>query len=609
LQINLVMKTNVFLIALFLMFFVYAKAQESLMIGTETRFWDKSGAYNGYTLFAGSGKTYLVDMEGHVIKSWNIGTNPRLSENGTIIDATKADPSGYSGWQELDWNGNVIWSYTETRTGYSPHHDFKKIYNKKLGAFTFIYIANKTVTQQQCLDAGCNPANSNLYKTAQMDAIVEVDLTGKVVWEWWFFDHVVQDIDLTKSTYGVVANSPGKIDLNLPGRPVKSDWLHCNSLDYNEELDQIVTNSVQGEFYVIDHGNTFIANNPTESIKLAASSAGDFLYRFGDPARYDQGNPPSILEDWTSSTAGHKQIGGAHDIQWIRPGLPGAGNFLIFNNGEYLFEHTPQSYIFEINPFLNSAGTTTSNYINPPDAGYAKVTATNKDQMKQTKNQSKQIIWTYSSKNSVNFYSTIGSSAQRLPNGNTFICAMNSGHFFEVTSSGTIVWEYINPMTRDGIKKIITDNFPTYNAAFRAYRYAADYPGLSGRDLTPGKTITGFDPDYYVPADLTASLPTSNALVPSGNQQDPTLKNYPNPFSMATTILYTLEDNHQVQLTIYNQSGQMVKELIDQHQNPGNYSVNWDATSKNGSKVTNGLYYYVLKLDNNIQSKKMIYMK
>jgi hypothetical protein len=604
------MRKSLLLFGLGIMVLSKAFPQESLMIPTETRFWDKSSAYNGYTLFAGNGKTYLVDMEGHIIKTWNIGTNPRLSETGTIVDATKADPSGYTGWQELDWNGNVIWSYTEKRTGYAPHHDFKKIWNKKLGAYTFLYIANKTVTQQQCLDAGCNPANVNLYKTAQMDAIVEVDLTGNVIWEWWFFDHVVQDLDATKTaTYGVVKTTPGRIDLNLPGRPVKSDWLHCNSLDYNEDLDQIVTNSVQGEFYVIDHGNTFVANNPVESIKLAASAAGDFLYRFGDPARYDQGDPPSILEDWTNSTAGHKQIGGSHDIQWIKKGLPGAGNFLIFNNGEYLFEHTPQSYINEINPYMNSAGTTLTSFVNPPDAGYIKYSAPNKDQMKQTKNQSKQIVWSYSSKNSVNFYSTIGSSAQRLPNGNTFVCAMNSGHFFEVTSSGMVVWEYISPCTRDGIKKIITDNYPTYNAAFRAYRYAADYAGLKGRDLTAGKTITGFDPDYFVPADLTTSASSVNGQTQSGTSAESTLKNYPNPFSVNTTISYSLDKSRHVQLMIYDQNGRLVRELVDQNQQPGEHTVLWNATGDNGSKVTGGMFYYVLKLDDEVHSRKMIYFR
>jgi hypothetical protein len=600
------MKTfSALLISFFLLQFDLI-AQESLLIETETRYWDKSNAYNGYTLYAGGGKTYLVDMEGRIVKTWNIGTNPRLSEQGTIIDATKPDPSGFTGWQELDWNGNVIWSYIEKRTGYAPHHDFKKIYNKKLGAYTFIYIANKTVTQQQCLDAGCDPANSNSYKTAQMDAIVEVDLSGNVIWEWWFFDHAVQDIDPSKtSTYGIISQTPGKIDLNLPGRPVKNDWLHCNSLDYNENLDLIVTNSVQGEFYVIDHGNTFVANNPAESIKLAASSAGNFLYRFGDPARYEQGDKPSILTDWTNSTAGHKQIGGSHDIQWIRPGLPGEGNFLIFNNGEYLFEHTPQSYIFEINPYLNSAGITTSTFVNPPDAGYNKVTAANKDQMKQTKNQSKQIVWSYSSKNSVNFYSTIGSGAQRLPNGNTFICAMNSGHFFEVTSSGTVVWEYISPLTRDGIKKIITDNYPTYNAAFRAYRYAADYPGLAGRDLTAGQTITGFDPQYFVASDLSTSTSTKEGIKSAGIET----KNYPNPFSQNTTIEFEINALKEVKITIFDMDGTQIKTLVNRNYPAGKYTLNWDGTNDQGEKLATGVYFYVLTTNNKKVSKKMIYAR
>lgn len=581
-------------------------AQESLMIETETRYWDKTNAYNGYTLFAGGGKTYLVDMEGRIVKTWNIGTNPRLSEQGTIIDATKPDPSGFSGWQELDWNGNIIWSYTEKRTGYAPHHDFKKIYNKKLGAYTFIYIANKTVTQQQCIDAGCDPANSNFYKTAQMDAIVEVDLSGNIIWEWWFFDHAVQDIDPSKtSTYGIISQTPGKIDLNLPGRPVKNDWLHCNSLDYNEDLDLIVTNSVQGEFYVIDHGNTFVANNPAESITLAASSAGNFLYRFGDPARYEQGDPPSILTDWTKSTAGHKQIGGSHDIQWIKTGLPGEGNFLIFNNGEYLFELTPQSYIFEINPYINAAGGVSSTFVNPPDAGYTSVTAPNKDQMKQTKNQSKQIVWSYSSKNSVNFYSTIGSSAQRLPNGNTFICAMNSGHFFEVTSSGTVVWEYISPLTRDGIKKIITDNYPTYNAAFRAYRYATDYPGLAGRDLTAGQTITGFDPQYFVASDLSTPTSTKEGIKSASIGT----KNYPNPFSQNTTIEFEINALKEVNISIFDMDGTQIKTLVNRNYPAGKYTLNWDGTNEQGEKLATGIYFYVLTANNQKVSKKMIYAR
>jgi len=471
----------------------HTKAYEALRGPTEMRYWDRDKAYNGYTLFSARGVSYLIDMNGSVVQTWKIGTTPRLLDNGNLLDASRDDPSGFQGFKELDWNGKVAWQYTEKRAGYFPHHDWVRIYNKKLKAYTTLYIANRSLTHDQAIAAGCDPRNGP-YRGAQMDAIIEIDMAGNVVWEWWFFDHVVQDIDATKTNYvgtgKTIADYPGRINLNLPGRPVKRDWLHCNSLDYNAELGQIVINSVQGEFYVIDHDKTFVPGDPKRSIALAASPAGDFLYRFGDPARYAQGDRPSIRADWTQATTGHKQIGGSHDIQWIRPGLPGAGNFLIFNNGQYLFERTAQSYIFEVNGFVDSRGRDTGQYVNPPDAGYTRWHAENRDTHKHTKLKSNQIVWMYYSKSNQGFFSHIGSGAQRLPNGNTLICAMTEGHIFEVTAGGEVVWEYINPVTTAGTLKVISDAYPMSNAVFRAYRYGPDHPALKGRDLTPLGTIT-----------------------------------------------------------------------------------------------------------------------
>jgi hypothetical protein len=592
------------LFSAFLLLALSVLAQESFMVKTETRYWDVSNSYNGYTLFGTRGTSYLIDMEGHVVHTWNIGTNPRFTEGGTLLDAVGGNPSNQNSWEELDWNGNIVWQYAETRSNYHGHHDFAKIYDSKLGDSAFIYIANKDLTSQQCLDAGCDVANN--YTGAQMDAVVEVNMQGKVIWEWCFFDHVVQDMyPSITTTYGVIANTPERIDLNLPGNPVKSDWLHCNSLDYNQDLDQIVINSVHGEFYVIDHGNTFVPNDSAASIALAASSAGDFLYRFGDPAKYEQGDPPSVLENWDKSTTGNKQIGGAHDIQWIKPGLPGAGHFLIFSNSENLFELTPQSYIFEINPFLTSSGSTSSTYVNPPDAGYNQVSSPDANLMKEKKKISKQVTWRYSSKNNTSFYSTIGSSAQRLPNGNTFICSMNDGHFFEVNPTDTsIVWEYINPMTRDGIKKIKTDHYPTYNGVFRAYRYASDHPALAGHDLAPGNTMTSSTPDYYTPSDLT-SLKNEEYYTPD----DILNQNYPNPFTYSTNIEFEITKTKQIHVDIFDFSGNKVKSLVNKNYSQGKHTLTWDGTNESGSKVTSGMYFYILKADNQQMSKKMILIK
>ncbi|MFW6038935.1 MAG: aryl-sulfate sulfotransferase [bacterium] len=58
------------------------------------------------------------------------------------------------------------------------------------------------------------------------------------------------------------------------------------------------------------------------------------------------------------------------------------------------------------------------------------------------------IVWEYHADPPTDFWTPVGSGAQRLPNGNTLICAMNysePGRIFEVTPAGRIVWDYWSP--------------------------------------------------------------------------------------------------------------------------------------------------------------------
>jgi len=470
-----------------------AFAYERLQGPTELLFCDTNQAQPGYTLFGVGNRTFLLDLQGRVVHTWPVGTNPHLLENGNVLDASKDDPSGFQGFKEVDWDGHTVWEYTENRADYAPHHDWVRIFNKKLNAPTTLYIANKSISYADAVAAGGDPKKVSM-DGGQMDAIVEVDMQGNVIWEWCFFDHVVQDLDATKPNYvgagKTIANYPGRININMPGKPLRRDWLHCNTLDYNATSGHLVINSVQGELYVIDHDGTFVVGDARASIAKAASPAGDFLYRFGDPARYGQGEPPKILENWDNATTGDKQMGGSHHVSWIPPGLPGAGHLLVFNNGQYLYQRTPGSSILEINPFLDADGRDTGKYVNPPVAGYRRETY-DKDTHNAPRQISKQIVWSYRSLNSHGFFSHIGGSAQRLPNGNTFICSDTEGHFIEVTTDGKLVWEYINPVTRDfGTVKVLSDALPMVNSAFRAFRFAPDFPAFKNRDLKPLGTIT-----------------------------------------------------------------------------------------------------------------------
>ena len=242
-----------------------AFAYERLQGPTELLFCDTNQAQPGYTLFGVGNRTYLLDLQGRVVHTWPVGTNPHLLENGNVLDASKDDPSGFQGFKEVDWDGRTVWEYTEKRADYAPHHDWVRIFNKKLNAPTTLYIANKSISYDDAVAAGGDPKKVSM-DGGQMDAIVEVDMQGNVIWEWCFFDHVVQDLDATKPNYvgagKTIADYPGRININMPGKPLRRDWLHCNSLDYNATSGHLVINTVQGELYVIDHDGTFVAGDP-----------------------------------------------------------------------------------------------------------------------------------------------------------------------------------------------------------------------------------------------------------------------------------------------------------------------------------------------------------
>ena len=94
------------------------------------------------------------------------------------------------------------------------------------------------------------------------------------------------------------------------------------------------------------------------------------------------------------------------------------------------------------------------------------------------------IVWSYKDPNVFNFYTSICGGAQRLPNGNTLACESTKGRFFEVTTDGEIVWEYQNPFLID---RSDYWGWTLSSCVFQAHRYAADYEGLKGRDLSAGR--------------------------------------------------------------------------------------------------------------------------
>ena len=106
------------------------QAYERLQGPTELLFCDTNKALPGYTLFGVGNRTFLLDLQGRVVHTWPIGTNPHLLDNGNIVDASKDDPSGFPGFKDVDWDGKTVWEYTEKRENYAPHHDWVRIFNQ-----------------------------------------------------------------------------------------------------------------------------------------------------------------------------------------------------------------------------------------------------------------------------------------------------------------------------------------------------------------------------------------------------------------------------------------------------------------------------------------------
>ena len=74
-----------------------------------------------------------------------------------------------------------------------------------------------------------------------------------------------------------------------------------------------------------------------------------------------------------------------------------------------------------------------------------------------------------------------------------------------------------------------------------------------------------------------------------------TLIVYPNPVLTATTISYTVVTDENVDISIYNLSGQKIKTLLNSKQVAGNYSISWNADTEEGRKVSHGVYFCRMK--------------
>ena len=367
-----------------------------------------SDVYEGYTLITNIGgapgiefKSDLINNNYEIINSWDHTDRPfgiaYLSSDSILTVGYKGDFGNniLPRIIQFDWWNSMIVDIELNVENFEPHHDIELMPNGNI-----LLIGWETKSPEETLQAG-KIDNSQDFKP---DKIIEIEIINnnsfEIVWEWCAWDHLIQDFDPSKNNYGVIADNPGLVDINLVGiGPGFGDWMHTNSISYNSQLDQIVL-SVRHlcELWVIDHSTS--TQEASGHSGGNSGKGGDIIYRWGNPQNYDRG----IGTD--------QRLDAQHGIVWIDDGYPGEGNFLIFNNRNA----ENSSAVIEIIPPIDNY-----QYILNQNDSYGPI---NFDLIE------------------FDYFSLNQSGAFRLLNGNTIITISQEDKIIELDNNENIVWEY-----------------------------------------------------------------------------------------------------------------------------------------------------------------------
>lgn len=558
-------------IVLFLTALVFGSVYSANAQQTIGLFKNEAGAFGGYTLIAPAlhPTSYLIDMDGQMVHTWvhasPFGASTRLLPDGTLLRTSGAphawDVGGFSAGRVeiINWDGSPVWQYDYVSEDYMLHHDVQIMPNGNV-----LGVVWDLRDQDELARAGYNLTNltgDNVWSERIVEFRPIPPDSAEIVWQWDVWDHLVQDVDPLGPNYGNVRDEFFRVDIHTA---TGGDWLHFNSVDYNHELDLIVVSaSYLNELWVIDHSTTIEEAQGRTGGRLGLG--GDLVYRWGNPQMYRYGSDST------------QTLRFVHSTLWIPDDLPGGGNLTVFDNG--VGTDPLQSTVLELKlPYYEDL------YDGRP---YFHIAADNVF-------GDPEIVWSYTDPG--NFYSDIMSGQQRLANGNTLIAEGMTGRLFEVeTATGRIVWEYVNPVVMAGpLAQGATipgfgppGSLRLQNTVFRAWRYAPDYAGLIGRDLTP---------KGFIELSPTA---VEEELIPAG----PAFlhQNFPNPFTASTRITIELEKAAHVRLTVYNTLGQEIAVLADGVLEAGARMLDFA-----GEHLPRGVYYYRLDAGGHYMTRPML---
>ncbi len=96
---------------------------------------------------------------------------------------------------------------------------------------------------------------------------------------------------------------------------------------------------------------------------------------------------------------------------------------------------------------------------------------------------------------------------------------------------------------------------------------------------------------------------TSNPLLPLS------IQTYPNPFHFSTTLKYTISEDSDVSVDVYNIKGQIVKDWRQTKQKSGEHSLIWDGKDNQGTPSSSGIYFIRINAKQGCKTIKSILIK
>ena len=208
----------------------------------------------------------------------------------------------------------------------------------------------------------------------------------------------------------------------FPGGNAGGDWFHCNGLDHDPDTRSFDAelSQLECEFYIIDHGTTS---------EEAAGPAGDLLYRWGNPQTYGRGDEEDQV--FFQQHDAHWLLDEGTRHQWWRP----CSNCTRLQQRQWTARRN-REFSGRIDPAM---GQRQRGIFAAFSHRYRRKLLRRPDSIGcGPKTQARRFT-----------VSNI-SGSQRQPNGNTLICEGSSGHLFEITPEGEIVWEYITAYSQFG---------------------------------------------------------------------------------------------------------------------------------------------------------------